>query len=142
MWKAVYEKVYHDISKEAVWKAWADVNCWSEWDNDIEYAVLTEPFQTGSKFILKPKGAPKLSIQIIDCLLYTRFTDVTSFPFAKMFDSHELEETPAGLKIKSQISVEGPLAWLWKKIIAEGVAAGVPNQMDALVKYVQKKINS
>jgi hypothetical protein len=138
MWNAKYEKVFKGLTKESVWSAWADVNNWSQWDGDIEYAKINVPFEVGNKFVLKPKGGPKVSIQLVTVAPLSGFTDVTKFPFAKMYDTHEIEETPDGLKLKSQIRVEGPLGWLWKKIVAQGVADGVPKQMEALVQFIQK----
>ena len=41
------------------------------------------------------------------------FTDLTRFPLARMYDIHELEETPEGLTIRNSVRVEGPLSWLW-----------------------------
>jgi hypothetical protein len=139
MWEAKYEKTFEGLGKEAIWSAWIDVNNWAEWDVELDYAKIQGAFAPGNKFFLKPKGGPRVSVELIAIKPLASFTDVTRFPFAKMFDRHELEETSGGLKIKSRISVEGPLGWLWAKIVARGVAAGVPAQMESLVAYARRK---
>jgi hypothetical protein len=55
-----------------------------------------------------------------------------------MCDVHEMEDTDEGLKLKSTIRVEGVLGWLWKRIVAQGVADGVPQQMEALTHFVSE----
>lgn len=138
MWQASYEKTFAGVQKEDIWAAWSDIPNWNQWDVDLEYTKLTEPFSQGARFILKPKGGPKVDIEITRMEPLVGFTDVAKFPLAKMYDIHDLEDTPQGLKIKSTIRVEGPLAWLWKKLVAQDVAAGVPKQMESLVQYAKR----
>lgn len=137
MWQSKYEKIYTGLTKESVWSAWSDVNNWPKWDTDTEFTKITGPFKPGTQFLLKPKGGPKVTITLTEVNQNAGFTDVTRFPLAKMYDTHEMEETPNGLKIRSIIRVEGPLSWLWRRIVAQGVAAGAPKQIEALAKYAQ-----
>jgi hypothetical protein len=133
-----YEKTYPGLKKERVWSLWCDVDHWSQWDKDTEFAKLSGAFEVGSSFVLKPKGAPRFTIHLIDVQPLRGFTDVTRFPFAKMYDFHEMEETPEGLKLVSKIRVEGPLAWFWGNLIAKNVAAGAPAQLDALARFASQ----
>jgi hypothetical protein len=138
MWIATYEKTFKNVSKEAVWSAWANVNSWTKWDKELDEVKMDGDFAVGTKFLLRPKGGPKVSITITEVKPMKIFTDSTSFPMARMIDYHELEETPDGLKIKSRIWTEGVLGWLWRKIVAEKVASGVPAQMESLVEYAKQ----
>lgn len=139
MWQASYEKTYAGITREEVWAAWCDVNNWAAWDADLEFASLTGPFEAGANFVLKPKGGPQVKITLTEVVAGVRFTDIASFPLATMHDFHELEETPEGLTIRSRIWVTGPLSWVWRKLVAEGVAASVPVQVDALVDLIRRQ---
>ncbi|MFD1878903.1 hypothetical protein ACFSF3_19080 [Vibrio chagasii] len=65
------------------------------------------------------------------------FTDLTKFPLARMYDSHELVEHGNQLEIRSTLKIEGPLSWLWKKLVAENVASGVDKQLARLVERSQ-----
>jgi hypothetical protein len=56
-----------------------------------------------------------------------------------MYDDHELEETPEGLRISSTISVTGFLSFIWVNFVAKNVANSVPKQMDALVNLARSK---
>jgi hypothetical protein len=137
MWQAKYEKAFPGLAKESVWAAWSDVAGWPRWDVELESTKIDGPFQAGTKFVLRPKGGPNVAIELISVEPLAAFTDVSRFPLARMYDVHEMRETPEGLKITSIIRVEGPLAWVWRKIVAEGVAAGVPAQLDALDLYAR-----
>jgi hypothetical protein len=138
MWQSTYEKTFPGLKKETIWSLWTDVNNWSRWDADIEYAIMTDSFKRGASFILKPKGGPKVNLHILSSLPLKSFTDLTRFPLAKMYGTHEMEETPKGLKIKNTIRIEGPLSWIWRKIVAEGVAAGMPKQLEALAELASR----
>jgi hypothetical protein len=37
------------------------------------------------------------------------------------------------LEIRNTTRVEGPLAWVWRKVVAEGVADSLPEQTSRLV---------
>ena len=63
-----FSKIYKDIKKEDVWRAWADVNNWPKWDKDLEYCDLKDDFVKGSKFILKPAGGPKVKIVLSEVI--------------------------------------------------------------------------
>jgi hypothetical protein len=139
MWQVEYQKVFPSLSGGAVWKVWSDVDHWPEWDEDIEYAKLSGPFVAGGELLLKPRGGPKVSIRLSEVQAGLSFTDVTHFPLARMIDVHELQDTPQGLRLKNSIRMEGPLAWLWRKLVAEKVAAGIPRQMEALARYAAGK---
>jgi hypothetical protein len=130
-----YEKTFPELTKESVWAAWSDVSSWPLWDTELESTTISAPFIQGTRFTLRPKGGPNVSILMTSVTPYKEFADVTTFPLAKMYDLHEMEVTPDGLKITSIIQVEGLLGWLWWRIVARGVAEGVPKQLEALAQF-------
>lgn len=138
MWIKKYSKLYKNITKEAIWNGWIDVNHWPTWHSDLEYCKMSDLFVVGSHFMLKPKGAPAVKIELIEIKEGISFTDCTSFLGAKMYDRHELEETPKGLRITNTIWVTGILSWLWIKLVAHKVAESHPDEIDALVNLVSK----
>lgn len=133
MWIQSHSKTYKNVKKEYVWRLWVDVNNWPQWHDDIEYCNMNGPFEVGTYFIMKPKGVSEVKIQLTEIEEGKRFTDCTQFWGAKMFDAHELEETPEGLTITSTLKVTGILGFLWVKLVAAKVAKTAPREMDALV---------
>lgn len=134
MWSKTYSKKVTGLRADQAWKVWTDVNQWHTWQGDIEFAKLEGEFKVGNRFLLKPKGGPKVEIEIIKVEPYKSFTDLTRFPGAKMFGSHEFITHGDELEIKTTMSIEGWLSFLWRKIVAEGVANGMREQTDRLIE--------
>ncbi len=133
MWIKSYTKVYQGITKEDIWKLWTDVNNWPTWHGDLEYCTLEGSFAVGNHFMLKPKGVKPVKIMLTEIEEGRKFTDCTSFFGAKMVDTHEMEETPEGLRLTNTLKVTGPLTFLWVKLVAQNVAETIPQEMEALV---------
>jgi len=135
MWIRSHSIVTKDATKEQMWKLFTDVNNWHKWDTEIDYAKMDGPFEKGNHFILKPKGGPKVKIELIETTPNRSFTDLTRFPLAKMTGEHRFEDTPEGLRITTTMKVEGILAFLWVKIVAQNIVDGLPAEMPAQVRY-------
>ena len=134
MWSKTYCKRVRGVQAERVWKLWTDVNQWHTWQSDIEYANLEGEFKVGNTFRLKPKGGPRVSIEIVKVEVGRQFTDLTRFPGARMFGCHEFIAHDDELEIRTTMSIEGFLSFLWKKIVAENVANGMAEQTEALIE--------
>jgi len=138
MWTKSYSVVTKDITKEQIWKLFADVNTWHTWDEGIEFARLEGPFEKGNHFILKPKGGPKVKVELTETIPYKSFVDVTRFPLARMYDRHTFEETPDGLKISNTISVKGVLSFLWIKLVAQHIVNALPKDIKKQIEAAGK----
>ena len=134
MWSRTYSKKVQGLKAEQVWKVWTDLNQWHTWQSDIEYAKLEGEFKVGNTFLLKPKGGPKVNIEIIKVEPNRQFTDLTRFPGAKMYGSHEFVIHGDELEIKTTMSIEGPLSFVWRKIVTEDVANGMMEQTEHLIE--------
>ena len=138
MWIKTHTLTVSDLKPQQVWKVWSDINNRPQWDLDTEWAELKGPFEKGAVFQFKPKGGPKLSMTITDCVPYQGFTDCFKLPFARLYGTHQMEATPEGLKITTSIKVVGLLGWFLRKMVAEKVAAEVPEQTAMLVKLARQ----
>ena len=134
MWSKTYSKKVTGLRAAQVWKVWTDVNQWHTWQSDIEYARMDGEFKVGNTFLLKPKGEPKVKIEIIQVEPNRQFTDLTRFPGSKMFGFHQFVIHGDELEIKTTMSINGPLSFLWKKLVAEGVANGMRAQTEKLIE--------
>lgn len=137
MWSKAYCKKVKGLKAEEVWKVWTDLNLWHTWQSDIEYAKLEGEFKVGNTFLLKPKGGPRVSIEIIQLEPNRKFVDLTRFPGARMYGSHEFLIHGDELEIVTTMSIDGPLSFLWRKLVAEGVANGMKDQTENLINKVK-----
>ena len=133
MWSKSHSQTVKGIKAGQVWKVWTDINHWHTWHDDIEYAKMDGEFKVGSTFLLKPKGGPAVTIALIKVEPNKGFTDLTCFPLAKMYGEHEFVQRGETLEIKTTMRVEGPLSFIWRKLVAEGVANSMKAQTDNLI---------
>jgi len=138
MWTKSHSIVTNDVTKEQMWKLFANVNEWHTWDEGIEYAKIEGKFEKGNHFLLRPKGGPNVKVELLETVENKMFLDVTKFPLAKMYDEHLFEETPQGLKITNTITVKGILSFLWTKIVAQKIADALPTDMPQQIKAASK----
>ena len=137
MWTKSYSKTVENLKAAEVWTVWADVNQWHTWQDDIEFAKLNGEFRKGGLIHFKPKGGPNFKLELTEVKPNSVFVDLTRFPLARMFDSHEIIDHGEKLEIKSTIRIEGPLSFLWRKLVAENVAKGLEEQTDRLIEKVK-----
>lgn len=138
MWTQSHSIVTNEATKEQMWKLFADVNNWKTWDSGIDYAQMEGKFEKGNFFELKPKGGPKVKIQLVETIENQKFVDLTTFPLAKMYGEHTFEETASGLKITTTMKVEGLLSFLWVKLVAKNIVDSLPIEMPEQVKFASK----
>ena len=103
MWTRSYSRIVEGLNASQVWKIWTDVNHWHTWQDDIEYAKLDGEFKKGNLFTFKSKGGPKIKIELTKVEPNSIFVDLTKFPLARMYDSHELIDDDNRLEIKTTI---------------------------------------
>jgi hypothetical protein len=138
MWTKSHSIVTNKVTKEQMWKLFADVNNWHTWDEGIEFAKMEGKFEKGNHFLLRPKGGPNVKVELLETLPNQRFLDVTKFPLAKMYDNHIFEETTSGLKITNTITVKGILGFLWVKLVAKKIAEALPEDMATQINAAGK----
>ena len=138
MWTKSYSKKFSGLNVKQVWSVWINVNEWHLWQPSIECSQMEGDFKVGNGFLLKPKKGPKVNIELIQIEAFKSFTDLTRFPGAKMYGLHELIEHENELEIKTTMSIGGPLSFLWRMLVAEGVASGMPAQTESLVNKVRR----
>ena len=138
MWSSTYEARFTGVDADRVWAVWTDVDRWSTWQDDVETANLEGAFAEGSTIRFKPKGARRVRIELTEVEAPWRYVDVTHLPLGRMHDTHELVVEGDELVVRNRISMSGPLAWVWRKLVAEGVADSLPTQTARLVDEARR----
>ncbi len=137
MFSQTYSKKTAEVNIDDVWRVWADINNWHLWQDDIDYAKLEGDFCAGNAFIFKPKGMKEVKIRLIQADVNRGFTDLTEFPFAKMYGIHEFLVNGDELEIRTTMKVEGLLSFFWWHIVGKKVANSEEEQTVALINRVQ-----
>ena len=123
-------------SPSAIFDRWADVATWPQWNADTEWVRLDGAFTQGGTGVLKPKGGPKVKF-VIGKLTESEFVDVSRLMGARLTFSHVVTPTTDGCLVDVAITMSGPLAWLWKRILGKGLAASVQPDLEALARAAQ-----
>jgi uncharacterized protein YndB with AHSA1/START domain len=110
---------------------------WAEWDPELEETAHDGALNPGARFTLKPKGGPKVAMEIVEASAPTRFVDVAHLPLAKMRTSHEFQETLGQTRVVVTIEVGGPLGFLWDRIVARKQAAGAREQTERFIAFAR-----
>ena len=119
-------------SPERLWKRYADRASWSEWDHGIESITLDGPFAVGTTGTAKPKRGPATKFEVLEVTEGRSFTEVSFLPLARMRFSHKIDPTPTGADITHRVTISGPLAPLFSRVIGKKVAAELPAAMRRL----------
>jgi hypothetical protein len=110
----------------AFFACWADMASWPEWNTDTEWVRLDGPFATGSTGELKPKGGPKVKFVIESLVPEREFLDVSLLLGARLSFRHVVEPRgDRGCTVRVTITIDGPLARVWKRILGNGLATSL-----------------
>jgi uncharacterized protein YndB with AHSA1/START domain len=74
MW-AVEHSVETSASAQAVWRLWADVERWPEWNAGVERIELRGPFAVGSTILMTPPGDEPVELRIAEAIEPELFVD-------------------------------------------------------------------
>ncbi len=127
-----------DVPTTHLWTVLADIPRWPEIDEQIESIVVNGEPKRGTKFKLKPKGGPTLSLVVDRFEAPTTYADVCSMPLAKMRTTHILLSKGDTTEIRVTIEIFGFLSPLWSRIVGRKHAKGLAAQTTRLVARARR----
>src|SRR3954451_13385461 len=117
----------------AVWRRYVDVEHWSEWSrHGVEWSRLDGPFEVGSKGKSKAPGMPAATFRLVAVEPDSRFVSEVRLPGGRLRFEHVIEPSEAGSRVTHRVSVDGPLAVLYARIIRRGTERALPDGVDRL----------
>ena len=126
------------VAPAAVWsRAYADAAAWPQWNAAIERATVDGPLALGAKARIVFGTGLRLRFRVIEFEEGRLFTDEARLPGARMGHRHLIEPVgDDGCRLTNTIYVEGPLAWLWRRILGPAAARTLPDAQRAAVELV------
>jgi hypothetical protein len=122
----------------AFFERWADMDTWPEWDEAVQWVRRDGPFAEGTTGALKPKGGPKVTFVIQTLVPGQEFTDRSSVPGAALTIQHLVKVGGDGRTgVDVVVSIDGPLARLWKLFVGKGIAESTPAGLHRLVELAE-----
>jgi len=127
-----------DASPSKIWEYWSDVETWHTWDNGLAGAGIEGEFVKGSKGWLKPADGPKTKLELIEVRENQFFHDITKLPLGKIDFYHTLEQVGEQTKITQQIEMNGPLTFIFSRLVGKGLRERLPSVMNKLAQLAEK----
>jgi hypothetical protein len=122
----------------AFFERWADIDTWPEWDEAVRWVRRDGPFAEGTTGTLKPRRGPTVSFVIETVRPDREFTDRSSMPGASLTIRHLLSVGDSGRTgVEVEVSLDGPLARVWKLLVGRGIAASTPAGLRRLVEVAE-----
>jgi hypothetical protein len=118
---------------EAVWHRYVDVEHWSDWSrHGVEWSRLDGPFEVGATGKSKAPGMPAAKFRLIAVAPNARFVSEAKMPGGRLQFEHVIEPSGEGSQITHRVSVGGPFAALYARIIRRNVEKALPSGVDRL----------
>lgn len=129
------------VAPADVWsKAYADAGAWPEWNAEIKSATLDGPLAVGAKARIVFGTGLRLRFRVVECEQGRLFTDEARLPGARMGHRHLVEPADGGgSRLTNTIYIEGPMAWLWRRILGPAAARTLPDAQRAIVALVESR---
>ncbi len=124
-------------SRSDFFARWADHDTWDEWSPDMDWVRLDSPATLGATGTLKPTGGPKVRFIISAFEPGREYSDMSTFPGARLVFQHLVEATPFGSDLTVRVTVDGPLARLWASILGKGFSQSAPEDLARLIALVE-----
>ncbi len=132
-------KIIEDLRAKEIFSIWQDVDNWNKFNKSIIYAKLENKFEVGNKIILKLLNGRKINLILSEVTFNKSFTDVTNFPFAKMYGVHEIIEIDNKIEIIVSIKIDGLFSFIWEKLVAKKVANKIEDDLNRLIELVRNE---
>ncbi len=124
------------VPATAVWeRAYADVDAWPRWNAELKSASLEGALRAGATARIVFRTGPRLRFRVVEFEDGRLFTDEARLPGSRMGHRHLVEaEGGGGSRLTNTIYVDGPLAWLWRRVMGPRAARTLPDAQRAVVE--------
>ncbi len=126
-------------SREAVWRVWADVPRWAEWNPDIEHVDISGPFAAGSTITMTPRGQEAIELRIAEAVEPQLFVDEADLGDVVVRTLHRAEELDADrVRVVYRMEISGPAGDTVGPELGPAISSDFPEVLAALVAHAQR----
>jgi uncharacterized protein YndB with AHSA1/START domain len=137
MW-ATEHSIETSAPPEGIWRLWADVSRWPEWNGDIERIELHGPFATGGRIVMTPVGQEPIELRIAEAVAPELFVDEADMGEIVVRTTHRVEPLAGERgRITYRMEITGPAADKLGPQIGPEISADFPQTLAALVERAE-----
>jgi uncharacterized protein YndB with AHSA1/START domain len=123
---------------EQVWRLWADVAGWPEWNGDIERIELLGPFATGSRIVMTPFEAEPVELRIAEAVEPELFVDEARLDELVVRTIHRIRRIDADhARVTYRMEITGPAADTLGPQIGPEISGDFPQTLRGLVALAE-----
>jgi uncharacterized protein YndB with AHSA1/START domain len=138
MW-ATEHSVETSASPEEIWRLWADVLGWPEWNADIERIELHGPFAAGSRIVMTPIGEEPVELRLAEAVEPELFVDEAEMGEILVRTTHRVQRLDSGhSRITYRMEITGPEADTRGAQIGPEISGDFPQTLAALVERAER----
>jgi uncharacterized protein YndB with AHSA1/START domain len=139
MWSAEHS-IETAASPEEIWRLWADVEAWPEWNGDIERIELHGPFGAGGRIVMAPAGQEPIELQIAEAVEPDLFVDEADLGDVLVRTIHRVERIgKTRSRVSYRMEISGPAAETVGPELGPAISADVPEVLAALVARAEAR---
>jgi Polyketide cyclase / dehydrase and lipid transport len=118
---------------DRIWRLWADVASWPEWNGDIERIELLGTFAAGSTILMTPIGQEPIELRIAEAVEPELFVDEAHMGEIVVRTMHRVESIgPEDTRITYRTEITGPDADTLGPQIGPEITADFPQTLARL----------
>ncbi len=137
MWRTEHS-IETSAAPEEIWRRWADVAGWTEWNGDIERIELIGPFAAGSRIVMTPIGQEPIELRIAEAVEPERFVDEAELGEIVVRTIHRVELLERGrARVTYRMEITGPAADTLGPQVGPEISADFPQTLAGLVERAE-----
>jgi uncharacterized protein YndB with AHSA1/START domain len=136
--------VEHSIATSAlpeqVWRLWADVDGWPEWNGDIERIELDGSFAAGGRIVMSPPGQEAIELWIAEAVEPVLFVDEARLDDVVIRTTHRVERVGnERSRVTYRMEISGPAADTLGPQLGPAISGDFPETLAALVARAEAR---
>ncbi len=138
MWSAEHS-IETSAAPEAIWRLWADVPRWPEWNADLARAELVGAFAPGSAIRMTSVDGDLVELRVAEAAAPERFVDEAQLGGVVVRTIHRLEPAAAGrVRVVYRMEISGPDANRLGPELGPQISGDFPETLAALAEHAER----
>jgi hypothetical protein len=134
MWTAEYE-IETSATPEAIWRLWADVPHWPEWNADLAEAEVVGGFRPGGTIRMTSHDGGSIDALITQAVEPEAFVDEVELGDIRVRTTHRLERLDADrVRIVYGMEIDGPDA----ETLGPRISGDFPDVLRSLAGHAER----
>ena len=122
----------------AIWRLWANVPGWPDWNGDIERIELDGPFAAGSRIVMTPIGQEPVELRIAEAVEPELFVDEADLGEIVVRTMHRVERLDGErTRVIYRMEITGSAADTLGPQIGPEISGDFPQTLAALVERAE-----